>query len=772
MALFETNFDMNLVYDNSSLSASVNAVLRSADYDASVGFRPLTLEQANWLRAFAVINEGRYSSDFIEEIRMGFNAKVSLDDMKSALGVFGEDVSPTKWRIALLNTLTSNGHSIEEGVSILTPDLSGGEDYALREQQLREIIDADIIFGGRTKENALALQIFFIDYAVNLRKYKDYMKNNSIVYFQLREEKAKDVEAMFATKEGREQIESLLNTCMSRDDMSDYYKQVAMRCKEELELILEPLDKERSMVDIKALGADDFVLVEAKGRLSVGSAKKTLYTDSYVLFTSVENEGKIVVCHDSGSVLEMDKESFPDWLEKIKNRRDEVTLNNHLSLSERITDFYSRNGENVFCFDVTNKVLPYLKNMDADTFETLKKSGLEAFAKEQKDRTLEMKYMGNDTWGRKVFECQNNHTLYKDISIHSVTAFADYKPDLYTCDNRFEGEPDCPLHMDKYSFSYNASLENVYVMAKDTVVQENAVVFLKENYYLCNAVEGKETDSLVYKVTGENGKEVTFASQEKVMEGFDVFERLDPNEEWDMKLLSNRNKEPVTVQMSLNFSDFGKHSEEAIGHIEGTDVEVSIVYMDEEFGREGYAVVQMQYDSVENIAYKDMDGKPYYLSEYDVLKEMNPLLNKTCDVITPVTWSQTKELPVKVDLYERQFVQGAKEALEAVGYSDTVIDDLVHENMSQMELETVGSVLQDVLIDNATSEEKTLTFTEQEKIGLLLTMISNMNHEKNGGGIEKASPIAPKKNEPVKKQEKTSPAKENKSKTQKNGFEH
>lgn len=50
-----------------------------------------------------------------------------------------------------------------------------------------------------------------------------------------------------------------------------------------------------------------------------------------------------------------------------------------------------------------------------------------------------MKYLGEDDWNRPVFKCLENNVLWKDINCGKN------EPALYTCQNNFDGEPDCPI---------------------------------------------------------------------------------------------------------------------------------------------------------------------------------------------------------------------------------------------------------------------------------------------------------------------------------------
>lgn len=53
-----------------------------------------------------------------------------------------------------------------------------------------------------------------------------------------------------------------------------------------------------------------------------------------------------------------------------------------------------------------------------------------------------MKLLGKDDWDRPVYQCIETKNLYKDITLGSDN------PELYSCGNDFEGEPNCPIQSD------------------------------------------------------------------------------------------------------------------------------------------------------------------------------------------------------------------------------------------------------------------------------------------------------------------------------------
>jgi hypothetical protein len=53
-------------------------------------------------------------------------------------------------------------------------------------------------------------------------------------------------------------------------------------------------------------------------------------------------------------------------------------------------------------------------------------------------RTMEL--IGVDDWSRPVYKCVENGKLWKDITLGSEN------PDLYSCQNSFDGEPECHIN--------------------------------------------------------------------------------------------------------------------------------------------------------------------------------------------------------------------------------------------------------------------------------------------------------------------------------------
>lgn len=68
-------------------------------------------------------------------------------------------------------------------------------------------------------------------------------------------------------------------------------------------------------------------------------------------------------------------------------------------------------------------------------------------------RTMEL--IGVDFWSRPVYKCIETERLYKDITLGSDN------PELYSCGNDFEGEPNCAIE------------SHIKIHFKDKVKQQN-----------------------------------------------------------------------------------------------------------------------------------------------------------------------------------------------------------------------------------------------------------------------------------------------------------
>ena len=65
-----------------------------------------------------------------------------------------------------------------------------------------------------------------------------------------------------------------------------------------------------------------------------------------------------------------------------------------------------------------------------------------------------MKLLGIDDWDRPVYKCVETGKLWKDITLGSE------QPELYSCQNSFDGEPDCPIKSDLEVHFNNQYSEN------------------------------------------------------------------------------------------------------------------------------------------------------------------------------------------------------------------------------------------------------------------------------------------------------------------------
>lgn len=73
---------------------------------------------------------------------------------------------------------------------------------------------------------------------------------------------------------------------------------------------------------------------------------------------------------------------------------------------------------------------------------------------EDKEETLVLKYIGDDSWSRPVYQDQFNH-LWKDVDLGDCTL-----PSLYSAyNNEFDGEPDMPIRR-KFAIEGKAEPQN------------------------------------------------------------------------------------------------------------------------------------------------------------------------------------------------------------------------------------------------------------------------------------------------------------------------
>ena len=95
-------------------------------------------------------------------------------------------------------------------------------------------------------------------------------------------------------------------------------------------------------------------------------------------------------------------------------------------------------------------------------------------------RTMEFK--GLDDWNRPVYKCQETGKLWKDITLGSEN------PELYSCQNAFDGEPDCPIKSDldiRFINQYSESKNRFNYMMLDRLRSDC-------DYYLGNGNRSKK----------------------------------------------------------------------------------------------------------------------------------------------------------------------------------------------------------------------------------------------------------------------------------------
>lgn len=63
-----------------------------------------------------------------------------------------------------------------------------------------------------------------------------------------------------------------------------------------------------------------------------------------------------------------------------------------------------------------------------------------------------MEYISLDDWHRPVYKCVETGVLWKDLSQDSKN------PELYSCQNSMDGEPDCPIKKE-LEIRYNSKYE-------------------------------------------------------------------------------------------------------------------------------------------------------------------------------------------------------------------------------------------------------------------------------------------------------------------------
>ena len=93
-----------------------------------------------------------------------------------------------------------------------------------------------------------------------------------------------------------------------------------------------------------------------------------------------------------------------------------------------------------------------------------------------------MEFVSLDDWDRPVYKCQETGQLWKDITLGNE------KPELYSCQNTFDGEPDCPIKSSlevKYINQYTENKNRFNYMMLDRLRSDC-------DYYLGNGNRSKK----------------------------------------------------------------------------------------------------------------------------------------------------------------------------------------------------------------------------------------------------------------------------------------
>jgi hypothetical protein len=97
-----------------------------------------------------------------------------------------------------------------------------------------------------------------------------------------------------------------------------------------------------------------------------------------------------------------------------------------------------------------------------------------------------MEFIGIDDWNRPVYKCIETSTLWKDITLGSD------KPELYnSCNNCFDGEPDCPIKSNliiKYKNQYKEN-HNRFNYQMFSRLRRNGLVFTHEQEKAIKSLE-------------------------------------------------------------------------------------------------------------------------------------------------------------------------------------------------------------------------------------------------------------------------------------------
>lgn len=103
-----------------------------------------------------------------------------------------------------------------------------------------------------------------------------------------------------------------------------------------------------------------------------------------------------------------------------------------------------------------------------------------------------MEFLGIDDWSRPVYKCVETGILWKDITLGSDN------PELYSCGNNFDGEPDSPI---------KSELEIHFKNVPEKISEEQ-----KFNYQLLDRLR---SDCEYYLGYGYRNKKQLWAGNEK-----------------------------------------------------------------------------------------------------------------------------------------------------------------------------------------------------------------------------------------------------------------
>ena len=512
-------------------------LINQMNYDARVGYKKITPEQAQWFTAFAYENLDNLSYVELAEVYKGLNMGLSLDDMNTILESFDDvlDVKGASWRISLLNTMVLNGHSVEETKDILYPDLADNRDYALREQQVREFIKKDDIFQNLSEKEETALRLFFLDFAMKQESYRKRLtdEETKVPYIQLRTEGMEEFLSRMDTEDGRAYISDLLKSVSESDKMTKYYHLVA----ENIEKSLFKGDREKDAVieDIIANGLKDFVRIDTERKSDINpnyTIKESFLVLNHYKNDSMEKpyEGIMLLCEDGSHLFltgysEQEKRNFFSQFDKISSNHN-LDDGQYNLLKSRIVDCYATNGFMQFKLD-EKEVFPYLKKDHPFDFQWLKQQGMWKFY--QTHETIHLSYKGLDSWSRPCFECMETGDILTDVSL-GREKFPDFHT---TVANVIGGEPDSPARLVKYNVEMDYGIkEGDYLRCNKNYIDEhNCLQFIKGNYYpvewFSNSL-GNDTfyvQQTSYTIKGLNHMNLTCIGINTLRNYFDIYER-------------------------------------------------------------------------------------------------------------------------------------------------------------------------------------------------------------------------------------------------------